>query len=348
MDALELTKELVRKDSSGDCKKIGAYLETLLTREGFQVERQPVDATGFNIIARKGRPEIIFLCHMDSVKAAGWTRDPFKASVERGRLYGLGAVDMKAGLAAAIVAARSVPDTMLVITIGEESTFNGILTFIKNTKALTARLLVCPEPTDLCIADSHRGCIVVEVVAKGIPAHAARPELGRNALLLCDALKAVERQLAELDSTMNIGYLEAGDRQSINQVAARAQALLDIRPSKALFTKGTDYLRTIIEKAVTDAGLTLESLDIPVAVPPMEGDKAVRERTLKVLEAAGIPTVERPFFGFTEAATVQTCYGIPCVILGAGPMKMMHCADEYVDTASIEILVRMFEVIVTS
>lgn len=111
-DAMALTQDLIRIDSTdpGACEnEIGTYIYGWLSALPVLVEKKEVLPGRFNIMARiEGEtidPALVYICHMDTVIVGeGWTRPPFGGEVEKGRIYGRGACDMKSGLACALSA----------------------------------------------------------------------------------------------------------------------------------------------------------------------------------------------------------------------------------------------------
>ena len=113
---LELARALIRCPSvtPEDAGALGVLQEALESL-GFTCHRLPFDAAGTpsvdNLYARRGdaAPNFCFAGHTDVVPVgnlAGWTREPFDASVENGVLYGRGATDMKGAIAAFVAARR--------------------------------------------------------------------------------------------------------------------------------------------------------------------------------------------------------------------------------------------------
>jgi acetylornithine deacetylase/succinyl-diaminopimelate desuccinylase-like protein len=137
---------------------------------------------------------------MDTVPIMkGWSRAPFKAEIENKKLYGLGAADMKAGLAIILNVFKELKEDVnliLVATSDEEGNSNGAYEFLKTFKKDNIALCLIPEPTNEKIRLGCRGRFVVDIEIIGKSAHAARPTLGANAIVDCakviDALKKVK------------------------------------------------------------------------------------------------------------------------------------------------------------
>ena len=144
---------------------------------------------------RSSNPLLHFNGHIDVVPpGAGWTRDPFIAATENGRLYGRGSSDMKCGLACALYAAEAwrranIPlrgTLQISAPVDEESGgFAGVqhLAQAGLLTSLTIDYVVIPEPfgaSRICLG--HRGLYWFRVVSRGKTAHGSMPHLGVNAI----------------------------------------------------------------------------------------------------------------------------------------------------------------------
>jgi len=206
MDTVEITRKLISipsyVDESHNESNVGEFIYDYLKSMGrFVVEKQMVEGNRFNIIAHDGKPaKLMFCCHMDTVPfSGGWQRNPLMAQVEENRIYGLGACDMKGGTAALLTALQSVQETsglFLLFEVDEEYYFKGMQTFLNEYQQFRPDLAVFPEP-GLEIGNGHRGLIEVNCKVRGKSAHAARPDLGKNAIL--GACQAVEHLMSELE-----------------------------------------------------------------------------------------------------------------------------------------------------
>ncbi len=124
---------------------------------------------------------------MDTVDVTeGWTRDPFSAEIEDGRLYGLGSSDMKGGLAALIWAFKKAVKEKLPVNllftavVDEEINSQGAFELLKEIRGDMA---IIAEPTDEKIMLGARGRFALDVVFHGKSAHGARPHKGANAII---------------------------------------------------------------------------------------------------------------------------------------------------------------------
>ena len=206
-EALRLTEALIacRSITPADdgCQ---ALLEQLLGAAGFSCESLPAGPAEARVSnlwavhrgARPG-PTLVFAGHTDVVPTGPverWTSDPFVPSHRNGRLYGRGAADMKAGVAAMTVAAaefvRAQPGhagtVALLITTDEEGpSLHGTQHVVQVLQERGERLDACVvgEPTSVdrvgdMVKNGRRGALSARLVVKGVQGHIAYPQLARN------------------------------------------------------------------------------------------------------------------------------------------------------------------------
>src|SRR4051794_23081457 len=133
-----------------------------------------------------GGGRTLLLCgHVDTVNVEGMT-DPHAPRVDGDRLYGRGAYDMKAGVAAALIAAREAAamglagDVVVAAVADEEHASFGVQEALG---VVAADAAVVTEPTELQLAVAHKGFVWSEVEVVGRSAHGSRPHLGLDAIV---------------------------------------------------------------------------------------------------------------------------------------------------------------------
>ncbi len=216
IDALELTRQLITRRSvtpqdAGCLDLLAGELEPL----GFKCER--INANGVeNLWARRGvaAPVLCFAGHTDIVPTGPlehWASDPFTPTVRDGVLYGRGASDMKASLAAFVAAigrfVAAHPDhagsIAVLFTSDEEGlAADGTVRVVEALKARGEKIDYCivGEPTSVSrlgdmIKNGRRGSLSGNLVVKGVQGHVAYPHLARN------PVHEVSAALAELAQT---------------------------------------------------------------------------------------------------------------------------------------------------
>ena len=187
--------------------EIAALVEGWAREHGLETERLEETPGRPSVLVRArgtGGGRTLLLCgHLDVVNVEGMT-DPFTPRIEGDRMYGRGTYDMKAGLAAALIAAREAArlglagDVVVAAVADEEHASLGIQEALRHVSADAA---VVTEPTELELTVAHKGFVWSEIEVTGRAAHGSRPHLGVDAILKMGAvlhgLEALDRELAE-------------------------------------------------------------------------------------------------------------------------------------------------------
>lgn len=356
IDPVALTQDLVRfrtVNPPGDEAACLAFLADLLERLGFEVHTQAWAAGRSNVVARlagadpDARP-LAFTGHLDTVSlgATPWSIDPFGGTIVDGRLYGRGACDMKAGVAAIVAAVAAAPGqrlrrgVTLVFTSGEETGCQGAAALVA---AAADRLgpasgLVVAEPTANRLVRTHKGCLCLRVRQRGLTAHAAAPHLGRNAIY------AAARQVGRLATlqfdapsdpllgapTLNVGTISGG--HNTNAVPDLAEFTVDLRSTPwASHARLRDGLLACLED---DA--ELETLiDVPAVSTPADDALVATLRRLRAMQSGEDDEPGAVAF-YTDASRLQPHWGCPVVVLGPGDPDLAHQTDESCDVLRIE------------
>ncbi len=342
-DTFNLIKSLIGIPSlSSEEDKAAGFLEHYLT----DVFGAKISRRGNNVIVKLGAENAkhtLLLCsHIDTVQpAANWTKDPYTATVEEGRIYGLGANDALASVVSMIAAASRVQDLIggdAGITLGlvaeEEKGDQGFYTIEKDLHYTSA---IFGEPTDLWIGTAMRGYMQVKVKGAGKSCHASRPWEGRNAILdLVDQL----RKIADLDltdasfwgrATMEPTVLNAG--KSTNQIPDAAEAILDIRPTA---TVNNEKILSLLDSV----GARYEVIHNRRRAVQCDGDSEV----MRAVKAAHKDAEEFGFGGTCDMAFATK----PSIVAGPGKSVRSHAADEYIEEAELSAGIRFYEEILRS
>ena len=224
---IELCQKLIKRRSySGEEKLVSEALKEFFKAEGFDEVR--VDGYGNTIGVIKGKlpgKKIVFDGHMDTVPAQNvekWSRDPFGAEIEDGKIYGRGTTDMKGALAAmASAAANFAKDTernfkgeIYVAGVVHEECFEGVAARAIS-KAIKPDYVVIGEASNLNLKIGQRGRGEVKVETFGVPAHSANPEKGVNAVYsMCKLVEAIRGIEVTHHEILGDGILELTDIKS--------------------------------------------------------------------------------------------------------------------------------------
>ena len=250
-DAISLTRDLLRFDTINppgrerDCAQMAG---TLLKEWGFDVQYFDYQEGRTSVVARLGgadkKSPLCLTGHLDVVPLGSreWSKDPFAGEADGDKLYGRGVSDMKSGVAAILLAARSfanklrgTPGIVIVLTAGEEGGCVGSAQLAKTQLLGKAGAMVVGEPTSNYPLVGHKGSLKFHARFKGVGAHGSMPELGVNAIY--KAAKAIGKLEAFDFHTprtkswgsrrLNVGVMEGGN--TVNAVPDSASFGVDIR-----------------------------------------------------------------------------------------------------------------------
>jgi len=216
MDVVELTQALVRKpsvtpDDSG-CQQI---ITELLEDAGFRVEQLRFGDVD-NLWARRGDdgPVLCFAGHTDVVPPgplSEWRVDPFSAEIHDGRLIARGAADMKASLAAMIIAAQRFVEhypehegsiAFLITSDEEGAADDGTLKVMETLSGRDEKIDWCVvgEPSSArelgdTVRIGRRGSLTGLMTLRGVQGHVAYPAEARNPMHdLADFVSAINHE----------------------------------------------------------------------------------------------------------------------------------------------------------
>src|SRR4051812_48021368 len=150
-----------------------------------------------------GGGRTLLLCgHIDTVTVEGMTDPPHEPRLDGDRLHGRGAYDMKAGIAAALIACREAAalglagDVVVAAVADEEHASLGVQEALRAVRADAA---IVTEPTELEVVVAHKGFVWAEIEVTGRAAHGSRPHLGVDAIVKAGPILAA---VAELDRAL--------------------------------------------------------------------------------------------------------------------------------------------------
>ena len=361
-DAIALTKSLLRFDTinpPGRERDCARFAGAMLQEWGFDVEFFEYSEERTSVVARLGGSErkapLCLTGHLDVVALGSrkWSKDPFAGETAGDKLYGRGVSDMKSGVAAMLLAARSLknslngtPGIVLVLTAAEEAGCIGSQHLAQTQLLGKAGAMVVGEPTGNLPFVGHKGSIKFHAHFKGVSAHGSMPELGDNAIY-----KAA-RAVAKLEAfdfrarkhpvmgapTMNVGTIAGG--AGINLVPDSAAIGVDIRT-----VPGMDHKKLLSRlKSTMGKGIELQmqsDLNPVWTDPKNEWAQRVAE---VCTEVTGKKPKTRAATYMTDAANLHKAYGrVPTVVVGPGEPAQAHQTDEYASMERIRESVAIYE-----
>jgi succinyl-diaminopimelate desuccinylase len=332
-DVVTLTTALVDIPSESRHEEaIADSVESALRRIGHLT----VERMGNTVVARTdlGRAErVVIGGHVDTVPAA----DNLPATLADGRLSGLGACDMKGGVAVALrlaaAVAAPVRDVTYVFYEAEEieERFNGLRRLVDERPELVAGdFAVLMEPSGASVEAGCQGTLRAEVRAVGRRAHSARSWLGENAIHaageVLDRLRAYEPREPEVDGLryhegMNAVGVSGGVAGNVIPDACTVTVNYRFAPDRSL-TEAEAHVRELFD------GFALEITDGAAGALPGLAQPAAAA----FVEAVG--GQPRPKFGWTDVARFSAL-GVPAVNFGPGEPSLAHTREEYVEVEEL-------------
>ena len=194
MDEIALLKKLISLDSQ--CTKsnraIAFFIASLFPKKNCLITKlKKGDLDLYNVTVKftgkNSSHPLIFSGHTDTVPLTNhWTTNPFKGNVKKGNIFGLGASDMKAGLASIISAALSIKETpnqdiYFLFDADEEDACTGGQAFLKTIKIKNrAAQIIIAEPTDGCLIIGQKGAMDMRVSFTGQALHSSKTSGSKN------------------------------------------------------------------------------------------------------------------------------------------------------------------------
>jgi acetylornithine deacetylase len=362
------TQALVRIDSvNGDLEpgaagegEIGKYVAQQLAQMGIDPVVQAVEAGRDNVVGvlkgTGGGRSLLLNAHLDTVGVTGMD-EPFSGEVREGKLYGRGAYDMKASIAAMLTVmkgfvdagTRLAGDLLFTTVVDEEYGSKGMEALVKD---FTADAAILTEPTDLQICCAHRGFVWLEVKTQGRAAHGSRYREGIDANLhmgrvlveidkLAQALTQREGHPLLGPPSIHAPLIQGGTSQSVYAAFCRTELERRTLPGESIESV-VDEIQAILDRlaaqdsqfqATVNAFFSRNPYEIDPSAPIVQITKAATAQVL----GADPAIVGEPFW--MDSALLADA-GIDTVIVGPTG-DGLHADVEWVDVESIYQLAKI-------
>jgi acetylornithine deacetylase len=331
--AIQLLKDLIEIPSfSSEEHLTAARIEQWFTDYKMPFERSQNNIWAVNKHFDASKPTLLLNSHHDTVKPNnGYTKDPFKAQLEHGKLYGLGSNDAGGCLVSLIAtfthfyAQKNLNYNLVLVASAEEESsgaagLNSMLSIIPKID-----VAIVGEPTLMQLAVAEKGLVVFDAFVKGTPGHAAHPNADNAIYNSIEVLQWFKDFRFEKDSKslgpvkMTVTQINAGKQH--NAIPAAVELVVDVRVNDQYTNK---EIVEILQKqapceSIEPRGLKLNSSSIPVAHSLVQAGIALGRRTY------GSPTLSD-----------QSVLSCPSLKLGPGDSTRSHTADEFIYVQEIE------------
>ena len=349
---IEILRDILKiRTINSNEEEVAIYLKELLKEYGIESEIVNYSPSRSSLVAdlKKGQGRTLGISgHMDVVDIEDenkWTYPPFAAEIVDGKIYARGAVDMKAGLAALVIAMIEIKEEdldfngkiRLLATVGEEIGMYGSKDLYEKGYADELDGVLIAEPTSKKSAVySQKGSILYEIIAHGRAAHSSMPEEGINALeLLVDYINLANKEFEKIFSkgenkvlgkSLNAHTVINGGGQ-INSIPEKVVMKANARIVPEV--PGEVFLKTVndcIEKINSQSEGYLE-LNVIQDLPAVESAKD--NDLIKAIEEVNKEVKAMPTTGATDAANFSRVgKKIDLAVYGPGEPSLAHTIDE--------------------
>ncbi len=356
--------ESVNPDLSGVGNGEGLIAEHIgkyLTETGIEVHFQEIKPNRVNVIGvLKGSGEgkaLMLNGHTDTVGIARMDIEPLNPVFREGKVYGRGSFDMKGGLAAMIIAVKTIidaglkpkGDVILAFVADEEYLSLGTEVLVKEYPADAA--ILC-EPTNLKVCIAHKGFAWIKVEIFGKAAHGSRPDRGIDAIVKAGKFLArieelgkgalIQKKHPMLGSpSIHASLIKGGTELSTYPDYCLIELERRFIPGESVKTIEAE-MQTLIDDLASKDEQFKAKCEVSFSRPPLE--VARDHEIVGALTRAYANTVKNdPEFigvgGWMDSAILAEA-GIPSVIIGPAG-EGFHAATEYVDFASVVTLTKI-------
>ncbi len=338
MNAKDILKDLVSFNTIRDKenKEIMDYIENYLREYNFYTKRVYKCLIAYN----SDNPNIGFIGHTDTVDYESWDGDPFILKEVDGKLYGLGACDMKGGISAILSAVSQIDlnsnSVVLYFTNNEEIDFDGI-NHIKDM--IVPNNIIVGEPTNNIPIYGTKGILELHITFYGIKCHSATPDKGKSAIKDCinfiyeienfyesEIKKDLVYDFEIPYTTMNIGKIIGGE--TVNSVPGKCMMTIDFRIVKK------EHIKKILNKVSS----LLKKYDSKFVVFD-NMDPKINKNDISFLEKISCKKETKNYL--TEASAIDKS----SIILGPGP-DTSHQKNEYITIESLTETEKLYKYII--
>jgi succinyl-diaminopimelate desuccinylase len=356
-EAAALTAILVSHRSyPGGEAGVQAAVAAWFATQAMSPELQPAAPDRSNVIVRIENgpgPTLLLNGHVDTVLAVeGWSSDPWLARREGDRLYGLGACDMKSGVAAAMLATRALASrrdlwrgTVIFASVVDEEAYSvGAHALIDS--GLRADYCVVTESAWEWPCLGSIGKVLIRLDVTGKAAHATWPERGINAAI--EAARFVARlgevQLGthpRMQPSQTVLSFHAGSEQYVITLPEKARVLINRHTVPGESPEGVLAQYRALAAELDSSAVFDFAIDPPFYPPwEIDPDHPLVTSFARAYEAESGHAPDYRYTGFGDPNLFSGEAGIPTVMIGPHGGGF-HEANEWVDVPSIGATVRV-------
>ncbi len=331
-EAVGLLEALIETPSlSGEEVETALIIADFLEANEVQFDKKGNNIWAINKFFDSSKPTILLNSHHDTVKPnTGYTRDPFKAIQEEGKLFGLGSNDAGGALVSLIMTFlhfyqhEDLSHNLVLAATAEEenSGKNGVESILPELKPIHFGMI--GEPTEMKMGVAEKGLVVLDCYAKGQSGHAAR-DVGQNAIYAAlNDIQWFERFEFENTSQylgpvkMTTTMINAGYQHNV--IPDVCHFVVDVRTTDAYSNHEVyEIIQKHVKSDIKPRSLRLNSSFLP--------------DTMEISQVADQLGIEK--FG-SPTCSDQAVMDFPTFKMGPGKSERSHTADEFIYLKEIE------------
>ena len=338
-EAIALLKALIETPSfSSEEDQTAKHIEQWFQNHNIPFKRTNNNVWATNNYFEKGKPTLLLNSHHDTVKPNNaYTKDPFKAIIEDGKLYGLGSNDAGGCLVSLIATFTyfynqpNLKYNLVLVASAEEenSGNNGLNSMLSIIPKIDVAIV--GEPTLMHLAVAEKGLVVFDAKVEGTPSHAAHPNTNNSIYNTIPVLQwfkdykfeKISPMLGEVK--MTVTQIKAGTQH--NAVPADVDLVIDVRVNDKY--TNAEIVEILQKKSPCDS-IVPRSLRLNSSSIPLDHE----------LVKAGID-IGRTTYG-SPTLSDQAVLSCPSLKLGPGDSTRSHSADEFIFLEEIEEGIKIY------
>ncbi len=336
-EAIALLQSLIRTQSfSSEEDKTATLIRTWLEGHGVACKQEKNNVYAINKHEDPSKPYLLLNSHHDTVKPnSGYSRNPYEATIENGKLYGLGSNDAGGALVCLLATfvyfyeQQDMAYNLVVAATAEEETSgpNGLNSLLKTLPKIDTAIV--GEPTQMELAVAEKGLVVFDATIKGTASHAAHPNNDNPIYKVGKVMEWFDTvsfdRISDALGPVKLTVTQINGGKQHNAVPADVKLVLDVRVND-LYTN--DEIEALLQAApceVKARSLRLSSSSIPMEHALVKAGIAAGRKTY------GSPTL--------SDQAVLSCDSLK---LGPGDSLRSHTADEFIYVSEIEAAIPLY------
>lgn len=332
-EAISLLKKLIETPSfSSEEDKTALLIENWFKDHQIPFQRDRNNIWAVNKYFDESKPSLLLNSHHDTVKPnSAYTKNPFEAIVEDGKLYGLGSNDAGGCLISLIATftyfyhQENLKYNLVIVASAEEESSgeNGLNSMLSIIPKIDVAIV--GEPTLMNLAVAEKGLVVFDAVVEGTASHAAHPNNDNPIYKLIDVMQwfkdfTFEKKSPTLgDVKMTVTQINAGKQHNV--VPAHVDLVIDVRVNDSY---SNQEIAQILQEKAPCAKIIPRSLRLNSSSISSEHE----------LVKAGI-SIGRKTYG-SPTLSDQSVLSCQSLKLGPGDSTRSHSADEFIYITEIE------------